>query len=65
VAAAAEYAAAMRADIHRQLAVLIELAGQLDDLAGTRQATGLGFLTPEGREQANRQAIADRLVLQS
>lgn len=62
VAAAAEQVVKLRADIHRQLDVVVELAAHLEDLADTRQSVGLGFITPEGRELADKQARADRLA---
>lgn len=52
----------LRADIGEVLDRLVALDGQLELLADTRQATGLGFLTPDARAAADDQAVYDRLV---
>lgn len=52
--------AALRVDIAAQLMILVTLTHQLDDLADTRQAMGLGFQTAEAREARARQDAADR-----
>lgn len=50
----------LRCEIRDQLAVLCQLVAKLEDLADTRQSVGLGFLTPEGKELANKQTRTDR-----
>lgn len=55
-----ERVAELRYDIRRQLLVLVDLDHTLEDLAGTRQSVGLGFMTPEARAAADKQAAIDR-----
>lgn len=60
VARTGERVLVLRTEIHEQLDVLCDLARKLEVLADARLTGGLGFLTPEGKELANKQARTDR-----
>ncbi len=60
VAATSEQVLVLRSDIREQLTVLVGLVAKLEYLADTRQSVGLGFLTAEGKELANKQTRTDR-----
>lgn len=62
--AAVEKTAARVAELHAEISTSLEkivvLAGRLDDLADTRQSAGLGFMTEQTKQLANKQTERDR-----
>ncbi|HXH77292.1 hypothetical protein [Nocardioides sp.] len=56
----ADLVAQLQAEISSTLTVVVDLVGRLEDLADTRQSVGLGFMTEQTKDLANKQTRADR-----